>query len=149
MGAVEEPTPIHVFTASILGGLNTLGVLNQGVMNLLVRSMAPKLIGYMIRRGLLPSTRQGGDPAGLIAGLLNAINVGVYVVEGRGDTLVVTVKKCYYCPKRVGGAKLQGTACPIPRLLVELLRYYGYTVTGHPKPIITAEGCKTKIMLGH
>jgi len=142
-----SPRPVHVFTASILGGLHRLGILNQGTVNLLMKTVAPRLITYMISKGLLPSREEKPGPGRLAETLLRDLEAGSFHVEMEGDTLRILIEECNYCPKRVGGASLRGTACPIPRLIVELLHYYGYRVEGPPKLTVKTHGCVTTIKL--
>ena len=73
-------------------------------------------IGYELRRAFKPRSDS----------LLEALDEFVKWldlgdrVEARleGSELLVVVEGCHVCPKRVGGYEIEGTACPVPGLLL-------------------------------
>ncbi len=73
-------------------------------------------------------------------------------VEYENGILLLTVKKCNVCPKRVGGYDIKGTACPIPGLIIGFLTEL-YKVKVDPKTISRnvqwgiGEECRFKIPL--
>ena len=44
-------------------------------------------------------------------------------VSREGETLTVTVRGCHFCPKRVGGYELEGTACLLPSLIAGVVHH--------------------------
>jgi len=43
-------------------------------------------------------------------------------IDHKNDVIDITVETCEICPKKVGGYKFEGTACPFPGFLVGSIR---------------------------
>ncbi len=118
----RELNPYHVFMASFLAGLHSMGMLNQATVTVAARGAGRKMALYLQAKGDLPPLRGTlmEKAATLIEHLQKVMPLGMQVqVEVKGDEVEVKVEgaTCKFCPKGVGGAELEGTLCPYPALL--------------------------------
>ena len=114
----------HYLTASLLGGLADLGLLNQGSANLVGRRTGERLADFLVSEGITPT----GNPENDLKIIMEKIGIAKeFQVVEEDDKLAVEIPAplCRYCPKGVGGAEIPGTACPLPGMFEAFLAVYG------------------------
>ena len=121
----------HVLTASFLSGFGEVGALNQAVVNNMMRKLAARVAAWFQVHGQDPGVASQDGPAQRVAKVFSLLNehlhlVGDFRVEPEGDDVVVSIGSgtCRICPIGVGEAEIQGTACPFPALLQNLVNHY-------------------------
>ena len=126
--AIEERRlgPWHVFMASFLAGLHSMGLLNQAVVTVAARRAGAQVALYVRVKEELPPLE--GDLPQRVKALLEYLQQlmpmaeGIHVeVAGRRAEVLINRQRCKFCPKGVGEAELEGTLCPYPALLEAFL----------------------------
>ncbi len=121
----------HIIVASFLSGFSEIGVLNQAVVNNLVKKMAERLAIWFRTKGMDPGIRPG-DGLGerlrkTILFLNTSLNLAEEVKVGNtmvGQAVVITSNLCRICPVGVGEAEIPGTACPYPTLIQSITNLF-------------------------
>ena len=133
-----------VTMASLLGSLYDLGILTQGTVGLLARHFVPKICAYMHEKGIMSPEK---DPLENLRSAFKEYGFKddevSFAREGEEVRVEVVTKRCKICPKGVGGAEIQGTACPVPYFVAYCLSL----ATGKlwtPKQMTKKEGGKCK-----
>ncbi len=112
----ERDVPLQSLTlAAMLASLHKLGILNQGTVAELASYFSPRVIAYMIYHKIVDPKKDVKE------NLMNVFKqygykegeISIEAKDGEIDIHIVTAK-CKLCPKGVGGAELEGPACPIP-----------------------------------
>ncbi len=135
----------NVFMASFLAGLNELGVLNQGVVNISSSYAGEVLSRYAIVMGfkISPDTSPEEQIREAINFLNENLKIGTLSVEFSENSFLVKISssKCRFCPKGVGGAELEGTLCPFPKLIEKFL-----SETCHVNVSLIPEGLENRVL---
>ena len=126
-GAVRKKVRNPVVSALMIGAAygiyRVVGACAQPLMNVVAYHMGVEL------GGLIDADKPGEAlaKAADMLGLADRV-----VVEERGDAIEVVLEGCNVCPKRVGGYDIQGTACPVPGLLLGVLSsHFGVHIPPH------------------
>ena len=115
----ERDVPLHsLVLASMLASLNELGILNQGTVGVLAKSFTPKVLAYLELKGVVSEGRGARENLEAIFKEFG-FKDGEFEIEetGEGIRISVVTNKCKICPKGVGGAELEGAACPVPYMV--------------------------------
>ncbi|WP_297447074.1 hypothetical protein [Desulfurobacterium sp.] len=136
----------NVFVASLLAGLNEFGVLNQGIINLTGARIGEFLFQYAVTKGFkidpdLPTEDQVKEAVNF---LNEHLRIGQLSIEFSVDGFFLRIvsSTCRFCPKGVGGAELEGTLCPFPKLIERFLERACCS-----KVVVVPEGIDKKILV--
>lgn len=121
--------PEQVYSASLIAGMNSFGILNQAVVSAAAAQMGNDLAEYCLacQPEVVSSLRSETETdivtvfrksLDILQSLLQ-ISDEIKCSEESGDRMTVLIRasKCRYCPKGVGRAELSGTLCPFPSLI--------------------------------
>ena len=108
---------LHVVLTSMIAEFATLGILNQGTTNIMGNGVGKKISRFtMDMMEELPKEEKA-----LIKFLIEFYNMcDEYIVEE--DKIGLKIDKCKYCPKQIGEAEIEGSACPIPSILASCMK---------------------------
>ncbi|MBN2191269.1 MAG: hypothetical protein JW751_00495 [Polyangiaceae bacterium] len=119
--------PEQIFSASLIAGLNSFGILNQAVVCSATRQIGKDLAEYYFACNPLAEVMPNARGMSTIDACRKAIDVLQSLLRiseeiecgEDGNSVVVRVRasRCRYCPKGVGRAELKGTLCPFPTLI--------------------------------
>jgi hypothetical protein len=124
--------PEQIFSASMIAGINSFGILNQAVMSSAARQMGKDLAEYYIASNPTAAGNMAGangmDTIGTCRKTIDILQSMLRITEEikcqkEGDAIFLRMRasKCRYCPKGVGRAELKGTLCPFPTLIQEFI----------------------------
>ncbi|ABU82331.1 hypothetical protein [Ignicoccus hospitalis] len=119
----ERDVPLSSLTlASMLASLNELGLLNQGTVGVLSKYFTPRILAYFVAHGLV-DPKKGIEENLKVMFSEYGYSEDEYEVEANENSLKISVvtKRCKICPKGVGGAELEGAACPLPYMVAAAL----------------------------
>ncbi|ALU11491.1 hypothetical protein EYM_01570 [Ignicoccus islandicus DSM 13165] len=115
----ERDVPLQSLTlAALLASLQQLGILTQGTVATLAKYFSLRIIAYMIYHKIVDMNKSVEE------NLMSAFKqygfkdseISINSKNGEVEIDIVTAK-CKLCPKGVGGAELEGNACPVPYLV--------------------------------
>jgi hypothetical protein len=122
----RELRPQHILVASILAGLNEMGMINQASVNVASRRAGRYLADYTKatgRSGLAAEIVTRAEKIrALVEKLDELLELGTRVRLGattQGIEIAIISMGCKFCPKGVGEAELKGALCPYPGLVEE------------------------------
>lgn len=125
----REITPKNVFIASLFGGLDSLGLINQTAVNIATRLAGKKLAIYAEEKRLIQVNEDDTieeQIREIIATLNSMFSISPEVgVEFNADTVTIKTKtdKCNICPGYIAEDELEGEACPVYGLTEAFLKY--------------------------
>ena len=122
--ASKRPAP-SLESAIIIGysvGLKTIvGVGSQAISNVAGKYIGKELAIYMKGAGHTISNLED------VERIFKSLDFGDLKLEEHSDRIVAVISSCNICPKRIGGYKFDGTACPWGGILVGFLEEcFGY-----------------------
>jgi hypothetical protein len=127
----RELEAFHIIIASFLSGFSEIGVLNQAVVNSVVKKMAERLMTWFRLHKLDPGILPEDTPVVRIkktSEFLNTILRLAQQVEtietDEGPMVSITGNTCRICPIGVGEAEIPGTACPFPALIQNIVNNF-------------------------
>jgi hypothetical protein len=120
--------PEQIFTASLIAGMSSFGILNQAVVSWAAYRIGEDLAEYY---GICKPSNTDEMAHPIEAGTIDIFTKSVNILQSMlrisdeiatmEDGSIITIKirnsKCRYCPKGVGRAELSGTLCPFPSLI--------------------------------
>ncbi len=118
----REVNLASVTMASVLASLNELGILTQGTVGTLANYFTPRICAYFKLNGVINEKMDIKDV------LMNSFKQYNFKddevrIEVKGDEVEIEIvtKRCKLCPKGVGGAEIEGSACPVPYFVADCL----------------------------
>ena len=120
--------PEQVYSASLIAGMSSFGILNQAVVSSAAEQMGNDLAEYCIvsQPDIVKSLQSENETdinsilkktLDILQSLLKISEEIKYKEESDGFTVLIRSNTCRYCPKGVGRAELSGTLCPFPSLI--------------------------------
>jgi hypothetical protein len=123
--------PHHIMVASMLAGLNEMGMLNQASVNVASRRAGRYLSDYAKARESLDSLAAGLSRTEKVHRLVRLLDelleLGTQVEVVEADTgfdVGILSAGCKFCPKGVGEAELKGALCPYPGMIEEFINAF-------------------------
>ncbi len=107
---------LHIVLTSMIAEFATLGILNQGTTNIIGSKVGKKISRCIkeMKKDIPYEERE------LIKFLIEFCNMcDDYIIDD--DKIGLKIDKCKYCPKQIGEAEIEGSACPIPSMLTSCM----------------------------
>ncbi len=108
---------LHIVLTSIIAEFATLGILNQGTTNIVGNG-----VGKKISKCIINTVEEfPKEEKSLIKFLIEFCKMcDEYIIDD--DKIGLKIDKCKYCPKQIGEAEIEGSACPIPSILSSCMK---------------------------
>ncbi len=115
----RDVNPCQAAIASLIAGLNAIGVLNQSVALKMSEWAAPIFYASLVNEGIAKMELEH-DVGAFFKGL--GYEDGTYTVKLEDSLIDVRVKadRCKVCPRSVGLADIPSSACPLPGALMAI-----------------------------
>jgi hypothetical protein len=120
--------PEQVYSASLIAGMSSFGILNQAVVSSAAEQMGNDLADYcIVSQPDVVSTLKSDTENDIAALFKKSLDILQSLLQISGEirysdesgsmTVLIRASQCRYCPKGVGRAELTGTLCPFPSLI--------------------------------
>lgn len=117
-GNKPESIPNAILIGMMRGMRENLGKGCQGLSNMIGVYCGEEIIRYAIDKGEIFNSI--GDIISYFRKNRFAEIIETQEIE---NSIEISIEKCLICPKKIGGYKFDGTACPMPGLTIGALKY--------------------------